>query len=166
MARPVVGIVMGSDSDLPVMRAAYETLQEFGVPAEVRVISAHRTPEDAMAYAREAAGNGMKVLIAAAGGAAHLAGVLAAGTPLPVIAVPMALQNLQGLDSLLSMVQMPSGIPVATVTIGGAKNAALLAVRIIGAGDEAMRLKVEAYQQELAQAVREKDAKVRAEFGG
>ncbi len=164
MAKPVVGIVMGSDSDLPTMRAAYETLQEFGVGAEVRVISAHRTPDDAIAYARGAADEGMKVIIAAAGGAAHLAGVLAAVTPLPVIAVPMPLQNLQGLDSLLSMVQMPSGIPVATVAIGGAKNAALLAVRILGADDAGMRQKMVKYQEELARSVRERDAKVRGEF--
>lgn len=155
---------MGSDSDLPVMRLAYDALQEFGIGAEVRVISAHRTPDDAIDYARSAAGRGLRVLIAGAGGAAHLAGVLAAVTPLPVIAVPIALQNLQGLDSLLSMVQMPSGIPVATVAIGGARNAGLLAARIIASGDPALRSRVEQFQRELAESVRARDAKVRAEF--
>lgn len=155
---------MGSDSDLPVMRPAYDALREFGIGAEVRVISAHRTPEDALQYARSAAGRGLRVLIAGAGGAAHLAGVLAACTPLPVIAVPVPLQNLQGLDSLLSMVQMPSGIPVATVAIGGGRNAGLLAARILASGDDALRSRVEQFQRELADSVRTRDAKVRAEF--
>jgi 5-(carboxyamino)imidazole ribonucleotide mutase len=160
----VVGIVMGSDSDLPIMRGAHEALAEFGLKAEVRVLSAHRTPDDAIAYARGAADRGLKVLIAGAGGAAHLAGVLAAVTPLPVIAVPIPLQNLGGLDSLLSMVQMPSGIPVATVAIGGGRNAGLLAARIIGAGDPAVRAKVEDAQRKMAEGVRAKDAAVRAQF--
>lgn len=146
------------------MRPAYDALHEFGIGAEVRVISAHRTPEDALEYARSAAGRGLRVLIAGAGGAAHLAGVLAACTPLPVIAVPVPLQNLQGLDSLLSMVQMPSGIPVATVAIGGGRNAGLLAVRILASGDDALRSRVEQFQRELAATVRTRDAKVRAEF--
>lgn len=161
---PIVGIVMGSDSDLPIMRAAYDALHELDLPAEVRVISAHRTPDDALDYARSAADRGLRVIIAGAGGAAHLAGVLAAATPLPVIAVPIALANLQGLDSLLSMVQMPSGIPVATVAIGGGRNAGLLAARILGAGDDALRARVEQFQRDLAASVREKDARVRAEF--
>ncbi|HET7737745.1 MAG TPA: 5-(carboxyamino)imidazole ribonucleotide mutase [Tepidiformaceae bacterium] len=161
---PIVGIVMGSDSDLPIMRLAYDALKEFDLPAEVRVISAHRTPDDAIAYARSAADRGIRVLIAGAGGAAHLAGVLAAATPLPVIAVPVPLANLQGLDSLLSMVQMPAGIPVATVAIAGGRNAGLLAVRILAATDDALRARVEQFQRDLAASVREKDAKVRADF--
>lgn len=163
-SNPIVGIVMGSDSDLPIMRLAYDALKEFELPAEVRVISAHRTPDDAIDYARSAADRGIRVLIAGAGGAAHLAGVLAAATPLPVIAVPVPLANLQGLDSLLSMVQMPSGIPVATVAIAGGRNAGLLAVRILAATDEILRARVEQFQRDLAASVREKDAKVRAEF--
>jgi 5-(carboxyamino)imidazole ribonucleotide mutase len=163
-SNPIVGIVMGSDSDLPIMRLAYDALKEFELPAEVRVISAHRTPDDAIEYARSAADRGIRVLIAGAGGAAHLAGVLAAATPLPVIAVPVPLANLQGLDSLLSMVQMPSGIPVATVAIAGGRNAGLLAVRILAATDEILRARVEQFQRDLAASVREKDAKVRAEF--
>lgn len=163
-SNPIVGIVMGSDSDLPIMRLAYDALKEFELPAEVRVISAHRTPDDAIDYARSAADRGIRVLIAGAGGAAHLAGVLAAATPLPVIAVPVPLANLQGLDSLLSMVQMPSGIPVATVAIAGGRNAGLLAVRILAATDEILRARVEQFQRDLAASVREKDARVRAEF--
>ena len=155
-----VAVVMGSASDASVMDGAVEALREFSVPVEVRVLSAHRTPDQALQFAREAAGRGVKVLIAGAGGAAHLAGVLAAVTPLPVVAVPIALPNLQGLDSLLSMVQMPSGVPVATVAINGARNAGLLAVRILALSDpplaaaldqqrQAMAAKVDAADQEL-----------------
>src|SRR5713226_6397989 len=136
---PLVGVVMGSDSDLKVMRAAAEALAEFGVAYEVRVVSAHRTPDAMLEYARIAAGRGLRVIIAGAGGAAHLPGMIAAATPLPVIGVPVPLAYLDGLDSLLSIVQMPAGVPVATVSIGGARNAGLLAVRILGASDAALR---------------------------
>ncbi|MGE5597017.1 MAG: 5-(carboxyamino)imidazole ribonucleotide mutase [Hyphomicrobiales bacterium] len=163
-AAPLVGIIMGSDSDLSVMRAAQEALAEFGVPCEVRVVSAHRTPDAMLEYAHSAAGRGLKVIIAGAGGAAHLPGMVAAATPLPVIGVPVPLQHTAGLDSLLSIVQMPAGVPVATMAIGGARNAGLLAVRILGASDPALRAKMEAFQAQLADMVREKDAKVRAEF--
>src|SRR3954451_23640031 len=132
---PQVGIVMGSDSDWPTMKAAAEACEEFGVPYEADVVSAHRMPEEMLAYGKEAAGRGLKVIIAGAGGAAHLPGMLAAVTPLPVIGVPVALKHLEGLDSLLSIVQMPAGVPVATVAVGGARNAGLLAVRILAAGD-------------------------------
>jgi 5-(carboxyamino)imidazole ribonucleotide mutase len=159
-----VGIVMGSDSDLDVMRAAADALKEFDVAFEVRVISAHRTPHDALEYAATAAGRGLKVLIGAAGGAAHLPGVLAGGTPLPVIGVPIAATAMAGLDALLAIVQMPAGIPVATVAVGGARNAALLAVRILAVGDASLRTRVEQFQGQLAAASREKDARVRAEF--
>ena len=131
MSTPLVGIVMGSDTDLPVMRAAAEALAELGVPHEVRVVSAHRTPHDMIAYGTEAAGRGLRVIIAGAGGAAHLPGMLASVTHLPVIGVPVRTTALDGMDSLLSIVQMPPGIPVATVAIGGAKNAGLLAVQIL-----------------------------------
>jgi 5-(carboxyamino)imidazole ribonucleotide mutase len=160
-AKPLVGIIMGSDSDLPIMQAAEAVLTEFGIAHETRVLSAHRTPHDALAYAESAAGRGLRVIIAGAGGAAHLAGVLAAVTTLPVIGVPVPLQNLQGLDSLLSMVQMPSGVPVATVSIGGAKNAGILAARIMGSGDPALRRKLERYAKRLADECRAKDAAVR-----
>jgi 5-(carboxyamino)imidazole ribonucleotide mutase len=162
-AAPTVGIVMGSDSDLGVMRAAAEVLSEFGVSREVRVLSAHRSPDDALQFARGAAQRGTKVIIAGAGGAAHLPGVLAAVTTLPVIGVPIA-ASLQGLDALLAIVQMPSGIPVATVAVGGARNAGLLAVRILAANDERLREAMERFQQTLAQGVRAKDDAVRAEF--
>jgi 5-(carboxyamino)imidazole ribonucleotide mutase len=161
---PAVGIVMGSDSDLPIMRAAHEALAELGIEAEVRVISAHRTPDDALEYARKAAGRRLRVLIAGAGGAAHLAGVLAGATPLPVIGVPIPLANLGGLDSLLSMVQMPSGVPVATVAIGGARNAGLLAARILATSDAGLRLRIEAAQLAMADSVRAKDAQVGSQF--
>ncbi len=142
-AGPLVGIVMGSDSDWPVMEAAAEALAEFGVPVEVDVVSAHRQPDKMVAYGREAAGRGLRVIVAGAGGAAHLPGMLAAVTPLPVIGVPVPLAHLDGLDSLLSIVQMPAGVPVATVSVGGARNAGLLAVRILasGAGPQADRLR-------------------------
>jgi 5-(carboxyamino)imidazole ribonucleotide mutase len=163
-AGPVVGIVMGSDSDLPVMRQAHEALAEFGLRAEVRVLSAHRATLAAVEWAQSAAGRGIKVLIAGAGGAAHLPGVVAGATPLPVIGVPMPTTNTAGLDSLLSIAQMPSGVPVATMAIGGARNAGLFAVRILAAADPAVRERMEAFQRDLAAKVLERDAKVRAEF--
>jgi len=154
---PQVGIIMGSDSDFPVMQAAAEALAEFGVPFEVRVVSAHRTPEGMVAYARSAAGRGLRVIIAGAGGAAHLPGMVASLTPLPVIGVPVPLTYLDGMDSLLSIVQMPAGVPVATVSIGGARNAGLLAVRMLGASDERLRGRIEAFQSELAETALSKD---------
>jgi 5-(carboxyamino)imidazole ribonucleotide mutase len=154
---PQVGVIMGSDSDFPVLAAAGEALAEFGVPFEVRVVSAHRTPEAMLDYARSAAGRGLRVIIAGAGGAAHLPGMVASLTPLPVIGVPVPLKYLDGLDSLLSIVQMPAGVPVATVSIGGARNAGLLAVRILGAGDEQLRARIEAFQVELAELAMSKD---------
>lgn len=146
---PLVGIVMGSDSDWPVLRAAAATLKEFGIPYEARVLSAHRTPDEALDYAATAEERGLKVLIGAAGGAAHLAGVLAAKTTLPVLAVPMPSKHLQGLDSLLSMVQMPGGIPVATFAIGeaGATNAALFAVAMLALGDAKLAKKLAGFRQ-------------------
>ncbi len=162
--RPVVGIVMGSDSDLPVMRAAAEALAEFDIPHEVRVVSAHRTAVGMLEYGQTAVARGLKVIVAGAGGAAHLPGMLASVTPLPVIGVPVPLKYLDGMDSLLSIVQMPAGVPVATVAIGNARNAGLLAARILGAQDEAVRAKVAAAQAALIDAVAEKDANVRAEF--
>lgn len=164
MSDPLVGIVMGSDSDLETMRPASEVLEEIGVPHEVRVVSAHRTPHEMIAYGSEAEGRGLRVLIAGAGGAAHLPGMLAACTPLPVIGVPVALKDLDGLDSLLSIVQMPSGVPVATVAIGAGRNAGLLAARIIGAGDEVVRAAVSDGQEKLVERAREGDARVRAEM--
>ena len=161
---PLVGIVMGSDSDLGAMRPAVEVLGEFGVPVEVRVISAHRTPDDTLAYARSASGRGLRVIIAGAGGAAALPGALAAATPLPVVGVPVASAQLGGLDALLSMVQMPPGVPVATVAIGGARNAGLLAIRILACSDLTLRQALERFQAELAEAGRAKDAAVRAQF--
>ena len=155
---------MGSASDLEVMRPAAEVLEEFGVSREVRVISAHRNPTGAARYAEEAAGRGLRVIIAGAGGAAHLPGVLAASTSLPVIGVPVALKQLDGLDSLLSIVQMPAGIPVATVSIGGARNAGLLALRILGVGDEAMRNRLDGFRASLAEKNREADAAAQKEF--
>ena len=159
-ATPVVGIVMGSDSDLDVMRAAAEALDEFAVPYEARVVSAHRTPDAMLAYAHAAAGRGLRVIIAGAGGAAHLPGMIASATPLPVIGVPVPLKYLDGLDSLLSIVQMPAGVPVATVAVGNARNAGLLAVRILAASDAALRRRMEQFQAALAAMVAEKDAAV------
>jgi 5-(carboxyamino)imidazole ribonucleotide mutase len=153
---------MGSDSDWPVMQAAADALTEFAVGYEVRVVSAHRTPEAMIEYAHTAAPRGLKVIIAGAGGAAHLPGMVAAVTPLPVIGVPVPLKHLDGMDSLLSIVQMPAGVPVATVSIGGARNAGLLAVRILGASDEALRAKMAAYQDDLKRLVAAKDAALRA----
>ena len=161
-----VAIVMGSDSDEAVMRPAAETCDEFGITWELRVLSAHRTPDDAVAFARGAADRGVAVVIAGAGGAAHLPGVLAAVTPLPVIGVPVALKTLDGLDSLLSIVQMPRGIPVATVGIDNARNAGLLAVRIIGAGDPAVREAIVAFQASMSEEVREKDRALQARLRG
>ncbi len=161
---PLVGIIMGSDSDLPTMRAAADVLSEYGVAHEVRVISAHRTPLKMVEYAQTAASRGLKVIIAGAGGAAHLPGMTAALTTLPVIGVPVPLVNLDGLDSLLSIVQMPAGVPVATVAIGNARNAGLLAVRMLAAHDPALTSKVAAAQAALAAVVEEKDARVRVEF--
>ena len=149
---PVVGIIMGSESDMPAMEACMKQLDEFGIPYEVKVASAHRKPAEVHVWASTAAERGIKVIIAAAGKAAHLGGVVAAYTPLPVIAVPMKTSDLGGLDSLLSMVQMPSGVPVACVAINGAKNAAILAVQMIGTGDEAARAKVAAFKESMANA--------------
>jgi 5-(carboxyamino)imidazole ribonucleotide mutase len=156
-----VGIVMGSDSDWPVMKAAAEVCAEFGVPFEADVISAHRMPVEMIDYGREAHGRGLKVLIAGAGGAAHLPGMLAAVTPLPVIGVPVPLKYLDGMDSLLSIVQMPAGVPVATVSIGNARNAGLLAVRILAAHDPELLAKMTEFQESLADLARAKGATVR-----
>ncbi|WP_456567200.1 5-(carboxyamino)imidazole ribonucleotide mutase [Blastococcus sp. SYSU D00695] len=157
-AGPLVGIVMGSDSDWPMMQPAAQALAEFGVPHEVHVVSAHRTPHRMLEYAGSAAGRGLRVVIAGAGGAAHLPGMVAAATPLPVIGVPRPLDRLDGLDSLLSIVQMPAGVPVATVSIGGGRNAGLLAVRILAAADDALRAAVERFQADLAEQVLARDA--------
>src|SRR4051794_11245482 len=163
---PRVGIVMGSDSDWPVMRAAAEVLGEFDVAHEADVVSAHRMPDEMLAYGREAAERGLAVIIAGAGGAAHLPGMLAAVTPLPVIGVPVALKHLDGMDSLLSMVQMPSGVPVATVAVGNARNAGLLAVRILGASDADLRQRMLDFQAELRTTAQEKGRSVRTASGG
>jgi len=160
-----VGIVMGSDSDWPVMKAAAEILAEFGVAYEADVVSAHRMPTEMIDYGRLAAGRGLKVIIAGAGGAAHLPGMLAAVTPLPVIGVPVPLKYLDGMDSLLSIVQMPAGIPVATVAIGNAKNAGILAARILATSDEALQQKLVDYQESLSQLARDKGAAVRNDSG-
>ncbi|MFE2615725.1 5-(carboxyamino)imidazole ribonucleotide mutase [Micromonospora chalcea] len=157
-----VGLIMGSDSDWPVMKAAAEALDEFGVPYEVGVVSAHRTPVKMIEYGRTAASRGVQVIIAGAGGAAHLPGMVASVTPLPVIGVPVPLKYLDGMDSLLSIVQMPAGVPVATVSIGNARNAGLLAVRILGAADPVLRDKMAAYQAGLEDLVAEKEAALRA----
>jgi 5-(carboxyamino)imidazole ribonucleotide mutase len=159
-----VAILMGSSSDASIMDDAVQTLRSFGVPVEIRVLSAHRTPDDTMAFARGAAGEGVKVIIAAAGGAAHLAGVGAAATPLPVIGVPVALANLGGLDSLLAMVQMPKGIPVATVAVYGARTAALLAVRILALSDPRLAAELDRFGRDLADQVRDMDAEIVARY--
>lgn len=156
-ARPRVGVVMGSDSDWSVMAAASEVLTEFGVDHEVEVVSAHRTPEKMISYGRDAAGRGLRVIIAGAGGAAHLPGMLASVTSLPVVGVPVPLAKLDGLDSLLSIVQMPSGVPVATVSIGGAKNAGLLAIRILATADDALAEQLASFQDDLAEQVEVKN---------
>ena len=158
---PVVGVIMGSDSDWPVMSAAAEALAEFEVPYEVSVVSAHRTPTRMLDYARQAADRGLRVIVAGAGGAAHLPGMVASATPLPVIGVPVPLATLDGLDSLLSIVQMPAGVPVACVSIGGARNAGLLAVRMLAAADAGLRARVLAQQAELERSVLAKDAALR-----
>lgn len=159
MAKPVIAIIMGSDSDLPVMGEASKVLDRFGVSYKVMILSAHRSPDDAARFAKSARSRGFKVIIAGAGGAAHLAGVVASLTTLPVIGVPMETRELKGIDSLFSIVQMPSGIPVATVTIGptGAKNAAVLAVEILGTNDRALEKRLASYKKELAEDVRKKN---------
>jgi 5-(carboxyamino)imidazole ribonucleotide mutase len=159
---PLVGVVMGSDSDWPVMEAAAAALAEFGVGYEADVVSAHRMPHEMIEYGSAAAGRGLRVIIAGAGGAAHLPGMLAAVTPLPVIGVPVPLAHLDGLDSLLSIVSMPAGVPVATVAVGGARNAGLLAVRILAAGDEALRARMTRFQQGLREQALAKGAALRA----
>jgi 5-(carboxyamino)imidazole ribonucleotide mutase len=161
---PLVGIIMGSDSDWPVMEAASLALKEFDIAHEARVLSAHRTPLDALDYAASAADRGLRVIIAGAGGAAHLPGVLAAMTPLPVIGVPVPLSVLDGMDSLLSIVQMPAGVPVATVSVGGARNAGLLAVRIMASGNPAMLDRVKEFQVGLAEQARAKDRALQAKL--
>ncbi|TWE23943.1 5-(carboxyamino)imidazole ribonucleotide mutase [Prauserella muralis] len=161
-----VGVIMGSDSDWPVLEAAGQALDEFQVPYEVGVYSAHRTPQRMLDYARTAAERGIKVVIAGAGGAAHLPGMVASATPLPVIGVPVPLKHLDGLDSLLSIVQMPAGVPVATVSVGGARNAGLLAVRILAAGDEALRERMSRFQADLERLVLDKDAALRSKLEG
>ena len=155
---------MGSSSDATILDDAVQILRSFGITVEVRVLSAHRTPDDAIEFARSAADRGIKVIIAAAGGAAHLAWVLAAATPLPVIGVPVALANLGGLDSLLSMVQMPKGVPVAMVAVNGARNAGLLAVRIMALSDERLAAEQDRYRKELADGVRDQDAEIVARY--
>jgi 5-(carboxyamino)imidazole ribonucleotide mutase len=160
-ATPRVGIVMGSDSDWPVMKAAAEALEEFGIAHEADVVSAHRMPDEMLAYGREAAGRGLRVIIAGAGGAAHLPGMLASVTPLPVVGVPVPLKYLDGMDSLLSIVQMPAGVPVATVAIGNARNAGLLAARILAAADPDLLQKMVDFQADLKAAAQEKGKAVR-----
>ncbi|WP_246078462.1 5-(carboxyamino)imidazole ribonucleotide mutase [Modestobacter excelsi] len=162
MSDPIVGIVMGSDSDWPMMEPAAQALREFDVPFEAHVVSAHRTPRRMLDYAESAADRGLRVMIAGAGGAAHLPGMIAAATPLPVIGVPRPLDRLDGLDSLLSIVQMPAGVPVATVSIGGGRNAGLLAVRILAAGDDRLRAAVTRFQTDLAESVLARDAALQA----
>ncbi len=163
---PRVGLIMGSDSDWPTMEAAAEALAEFDVPFEVGVVSAHRTPQKMLDYARGAHVRGVSAIIAGAGGAAHLPGMVAAATPLPVIGVPVPLKHLDGMDSLLSIVQMPAGVPVATVSIGGARNAGLLAVRILAASDPALCERMTGFQAELERMVADKDAALRAKLMG
>jgi 5-(carboxyamino)imidazole ribonucleotide mutase len=160
-ATPRVGIVMGSDSDWPVMEAAAQACAELGVPYEADVVSAHRMPDEMLAYGRDAHGRGLEVIIAGAGGAAHLPGMLAAVTPLPVIGVPVPLKYLDGMDSLLSIVQMPAGVPVATVSIGNARNAGLLAVRILAVGDADLTQRMLDFQADLADAARAKGEAIR-----
>jgi 5-(carboxyamino)imidazole ribonucleotide mutase len=160
--QPLVGIIMGSDSDWPTMEAAYNVCREFGIPCEVRVTSAHRTPDDMARYARSAHTRGLRVIIAGAGGAAHLPGMVASHTPLPVIGVPVESKSLRGLDSLLSIVQMPGGIPVATVAIGGARNAGLLAASILATSDARLLAKVLAFKKQLAAESRKRGDKLRA----
>ena len=160
-----VGVIMGSDSDWSVMSDAADALADFDVAYEIGVYSAHRTPQRMLDYAQRAADRGVEVIIAGAGGAAHLPGMVASATPLPVIGVPVPLANLDGLDSLLSIVQMPAGVPVATVSIGGARNAGLLAVRILAVSDPALRSRVVAFQKDLADSVLDKDAALKERQG-
>ncbi|WP_269750207.1 5-(carboxyamino)imidazole ribonucleotide mutase [Herbidospora yilanensis] len=162
---PEVGVVMGSDSDWPVMGQAAEALREFGVSFEADVVSAHRMPEEMIAYGKSAASRGLKVIVAGAGGAAHLPGMLASVTPLPVIGVPVPLKYLDGMDSLLSIVQMPAGVPVATVAVGGARNAGLLAVRILAASDPALRERMVEFQAELKKTAHAKGEALRKAAG-
>lgn len=166
----VVGVVMGSDSDWPVMEAAAAVLEEFGVPFEVDVVSAHRMPQEMVEYGRSAADRGLRVLVAGAGGAAHLPGMLASVTPLPVVGVPVPLAHLDGMDSLLSIVQMPAGVPVATVSVGGARNAGLLAVRILAAADSAegerLRTAMVRFQEDLRDQAYAKGERLRARRAG
>ncbi len=164
--RARVGIVMGSDSDWPVMKAAAEALDEFDVAYEADVVSAHRMPDEMLAWGRGAAGRGLAVVVAGAGGAAHLPGMLAAVTPLPVVGVPVPLRHLDGMDSLLSIVQMPAGVPVATVSIGGARNAGLLAVRMLAAADPALQQRMVAFQAELRASAQAKGEAVRGSVRG
>ena len=164
MSKPVVGVVMGSDSDWTVMSDAAQALREFGIEFEVEVLSAHRTPERMIEWGKAAASRGLKVVIAGAGGAAHLPGMLASVTTLPVIGVPVALAKLDGMDSLLSIVQMPAGIPVATVSINGARNAGILAARIIGSNDAGLAKKLEAFTESLKEAVAEKNEKLKSQI--
>ena len=166
MTAPLVGLIMGSDSDWPTVEPAAEVLAEFGVPFEVGVVSAHRTPEKMLDYAKQAHTRGIKVIVACAGGAAHLPGMVAAATPLPVIGIPRALKDLDGLDSLLSIVQMPAGVPVETVSIGGAKNAGLLAIRTLGVQYSELVERMADYQENMAKEVEQKDANLRAKLMG
>jgi 5-(carboxyamino)imidazole ribonucleotide mutase len=165
MGGPLVGVVMGSDSDWPVMQAAAEALEEFDVPYEADVVSAHRMPDEMVRYGREASGRGLRVIVAGAGGAAHLPGMLAAVTPLPVVGVPVPLRHLDGMDSLLSIVQMPAGVPVATVSVGGARNAGLLAVRVLAAGADdaaaALRERMADFQEDLRRQAQAKGERLR-----
>lgn len=158
---PLVGVIMGSDSDWPAMKAAVEVCKEFHIPCEAKVVSAHRTPKDMAEYASAAHRRGLKVLIAGAGGAAHLPGMTASYTPLPVIGVPIESKTLKGMDSLLSIVQMPAGVPVAAVAIGNAKNAGLLAVSILGVGDERLRQSLLDYKRQMAEESRKKTANLK-----
>ncbi|MFZ4893224.1 5-(carboxyamino)imidazole ribonucleotide mutase [Plantibacter sp. Mn2098] len=160
---PLVGVVMGSDSDWPVMSDAAQVLRDFGVPFEVEVLSAHRTPEKMIAYGKSAHERGLKAIIAGAGGAAHLPGMLASVTTLPVIGVPVPLSRLDGIDSLLSIVQMPAGVPVATVSIGGAKNAGLIAVKVLATADDSLTTKLADYATDLAAQVEEKNRNLKSQ---
>lgn len=161
---PLVGVIMGSDSDLDVMSAAVDVLRSFQIPHEVRVISAHRTPDRMLRYAQEAADRGLRVIIAGAGGAAHLPGMVASSTRLPVIGVPVALAKLDGMDSLLSIVQMPAGIPVATMAINGGRNAGLMAVRMLAMSDEGLAKRMDSFQRELADQSSAKDERIQTQY--
>ncbi len=165
-SHPPVGIIMGSDSDWPTMEAAFIVCGEFAVPCEVQVVSAHRTPDDMARYAKSAHRRGLRVIIAGAGGAAHLPGMVASHTPLPVIGVPVESKSLKGLDSLLSIVQMPSGIPVATVAIGGARNAGLLAISVLASSDPTLQAKLIQFKQDLARESRRRGRELRARIAG